>query len=63
MSDLKSNLLKPKYLEKESNFRYAIAQLNKCIYGLPDKYPKIINKDIDFLKHTVGDHDPRSYIK
>ena len=63
MSDLKSSLLKPENLKKEINFRRALARLNKCIYGLLDEYPEIIKEDIGFLRHIVGNNDPRDYIK
>ncbi len=63
MKDLKSNLFKPKNLMKEINFRRALMQLNKCVYGLLDEYPSIIDTDIGFLKHIIESDNAEKYIK
>ena len=63
MTDLKSSLLKPKNLRKEINFRRALIHLNKCVYGILDEYPNIINEDIGFLKHIIEDEDTNTYIR
>ena len=63
MMDLKSSLLKPKNLKKEINFRRALVHLNKCVYGLLDEYPEIIENDIGFLKHLIAEGDVRKSIK
>ncbi len=63
MTDLTTSLLKPKNLKKEINFRRALHQLNKCVYGILDEYPDIIDTDIGYLKHIIEDEDAKSYIK
>ena len=53
MTDLRSTLLQPKNLKKEINFRKALSDLNKCVYGLLDDYPDICEEDIGFLRHLL----------
>ena len=68
MTDLKASLLKPENLKKEINFRKALKDLNKCVYGLLDEYPKIVENDTSFLKHLIpedvhGEAATRKYIQ
>ena len=64
MTDLKSSMLKPKNLKKAVNFRWALKQLNWCIYELLEEYPEIMHGDVGFLKHLIADgEDPKKLIK
>lgn len=63
MTDLRSTLLQPKNLKKEINFRKALASLNKCVNGLLDEYPDIIDNDIGFLKHLLPEDNVNKSIK
>ncbi|MEJ2115776.1 MAG: cytochrome P450, partial [Gammaproteobacteria bacterium] len=53
MTDLRYSFLKPKNLKKEINFRKALSNLNKCVYGLLDEYPEIVSNDNGFLRSLL----------
>jgi cytochrome P450 len=63
MTDFSASMLKPKNIKREVNFRKALVRLNKCVYGLLEEYPSIIENDIGFLKHLLPDEDIRQSIK
>ena len=64
MTDLKASLLSAKNLRKAVNFRLALRQLNRCVYGLLEEYPSVMQEDIGFLKHLIEDVEaPERWIR
>lgn len=63
MTDAKTSIFKLNNVKRQLNFRRALKQLNRSVYNLLDEYPNIIEHDVGFLKHLIGEVDAKKSIR